>query len=109
MSPDGCCPRPVRRAFRGLPYQIKLTKQGVTELQLIIELVIGGLCGFAGNKIMKADSSSILKNVLLGLVGGFVGGLLGNLIGIGDGWVSGILLSIGGSCLVIWLVRKFLK
>ncbi len=78
-------------------------------IKLIVELAVGGLCGFAGNKIMNGDSSSILKNVLLGLVGGFVGGLLGNLIGIGGGWVTGILLSIGGSCLVIWLVRKFLK
>ena len=58
---------------------------------------------------MASRAGKIVRNVLLGLIGGFVGGLLGNLIGIGDGWVSGILLSIGGSCLVIWLVRKFLK
>ena len=77
--------------------------------QLIVSLAIGGLCGFAANKLMKGNSSSILWNVILGVVGGLVGGFLGNLIGIGDGWISGIILTIAGSCLVIWLARKFAK
>ena len=78
-------------------------------IKLIVALAIGGLSGFAANKLMKGDSSNILKNVLLGVVGGIVGGFLGNLIGLGDGWITSILLAIGGSCLVIWLVRKFAK
>ena len=78
-------------------------------LQLIIELAIGGVCGYVANTIMKGDTSSILKNVILGVVGGIVGGLIGNLLGIGGGWITGILLSIGGACLVVWAVRKFLK
>ena len=78
-------------------------------IKLLVNLAVGGLCGFAANKIMKGDTGSILRNVLLGVVGGFVGGFLGNLIGVGDGWFTGILLSIGGACLVVWLVRKFVK
>lgn len=54
-------------------------------------------------------TDDILMNVLLGLAGGFVGGLIGNLLGVGDGWITGILLSIGGACLVVWLWRKFVK
>ena len=50
-----------------------------------------------------------VKNVILGVVGGIVGGFLGNLIGIGGGWVTGVLLSIGGACLVVWLFRKLVK
>ena len=78
-------------------------------IQLIVSLAIGGLCGFAANKLMKGNSGSILKNVILGLVGGLVGGFLGHLIGIGGGWVTSILLSIAGSCLVVWIVRKLIK
>ena len=78
-------------------------------IKLLIELAVGGLCGFAANKLMKGDSGSILKNVILGLVGGLVGGFLGHLIGIGGGWVTSILLSIAGSCLVVWIVRKLIK
>ncbi|MBR2520672.1 MAG: GlsB/YeaQ/YmgE family stress response membrane protein [Oscillospiraceae bacterium] len=58
---------------------------------------------------MKGDTSSILKNVILGLVGGVVGGLIGNLLGIGNGWLMGIILSIAGSCLVVWIFRKLFK
>ena len=78
-------------------------------IKLLIELVIGGACGWAANRLMKGKSDNIIQFVLLGLVGGLVGGLIGNLLGVGDGWVTGILLCIGGSCLVIWLYRKFFK
>ena len=78
-------------------------------IKLIIELAIGGLCGYAANKLMKGNTNNILLNVVLGLVGGLVGGFLGNLIGVGGGWITGILLSIGGACLVVWLYRKFIK
>ena len=48
-------------------------------------------------------------NVFLGVVGGIVGGLIGNLLGVGGGWITGIILSIAGSCLVVWLVKKLFK
>ncbi len=78
-------------------------------IKLIVSLVIGGLCGCAANKIMKGASKGIFWNVVLGLVGGIVGGFLGNLIGAGDGWITSILLSIAGSCLIIWIARKLGK
>ena len=78
-------------------------------IKLISEIVIGGVCGYIANGIMKGKSNSILQNVILGVVGGFVGGLIGNLLGLGGGWITGIILSIGGACLVVWLYRKFFK
>ncbi len=78
-------------------------------IHLLVSLCIGAFNGFAANKIMKGDSSGFLRNALLGIVGGLVGGFLGNLIGIGGGWVTGILLCIGGACLVVWLYRKIFK
>ena len=78
-------------------------------IKLIVMLAIGGLCGFVANKIMKGDSQNTLRNVMLGIVGGIVGGFLGNLIGIGGGWITGILLAIAGSCLIVWIARKIAK
>jgi uncharacterized membrane protein YeaQ/YmgE (transglycosylase-associated protein family) len=78
-------------------------------IQLIVSLAIGGLCGFAANKLMKGRTDSILRNVILGVVGGIVGGWLGSLLGIGGGWVTSILLAIGGSCLVVWVCNKVFK
>ncbi len=78
-------------------------------IKLLVELVIGGLCGYAANRIMGGKTSDILLNVILGLVGGVVGGVIGNLLGVGGGWITGILLCIVGSCLVVWLWRKIRK
>ncbi len=77
--------------------------------QLLVELLIGALSGFVANTLMQGKGNSVLLNIILGLVGGVIGGFLGNLIGIGGGWVTGILLSIGGACLVVWLYRKIFK
>ena len=78
-------------------------------IKLIVELVIGGLCGYAANRIMHGKTDDILLNVILGLVGGIVGGVIGNLLGVGDGWITGIILCIVGSCVVVWLWRKIVK
>ncbi len=77
--------------------------------KLIVELIIGALSGCAASKIMGTESRGLLKNIILGVGGGLVGGYLGNLIGLGGGWVTGILLSIGGACLIIWLCRKLAR
>ena len=76
-------------------------------IKLLVALAIGGLCGLAANKIMTGHSKGVLWNVVLGIVGGIVGGFLGNLIGVGGGWVTSILLAIAGSCLVVWIAKKF--
>ena len=78
-------------------------------IHLLVSICIGALSGFIANKIMTGSSQGFIRNALLGIIGGLVGGFLGNLIGIGDGWVSSIILAIIGSCLVIWVVRKVAK
>ena len=78
-------------------------------IHLLVSLVIGALCGFAANKIMKNNSEGFLRNAVIGVFGGLIGGFLGHLIGIGDGWISSIILAIAGSCLVVWIARKIAK
>ena len=78
-------------------------------IRLLVSLIVGALCGFIANKLMGNGSKGFFRNALLGIIGGLVGGFLGNLIGIGNGWVSSILLAIGGSCLVVWIARKLAK
>lgn len=77
--------------------------------QILVEIVIGALCGFAASKIMKVNDKGILFYIIVGVVGGVVGGILGNLIPLGGGWIMGIIFSIVGSCLVVWLYKKLFK
>ena len=79
--------------------------------KILVELVIGGLCGFVASKLLKVSGKKWWFYIIVGLIGGVVGGVIGNLIGIGSGWVGwvlGIILSIVGSCLIVWLYKKFI-
>lgn len=76
---------------------------------IIVTVLIGALSGWIAGQIMKVKGGFIF-NAILGIVGSFVGGLLAGLIGIGAAKVSigGIILSVAGACVVIWLVRKIM-
>ena len=52
---------------------------------------------------MKVNGKKWWFYVIVGLIGGVVGGVLGSLIPVGGGWIFGIILSIVGACLVVWL------
>ena len=58
---------------------------------------------------MKTDHGFWMR-VLLGIVGSAVGRLIAGLIGIHAETVSigGILISVAGACLVVWLMRKLI-
>ena len=73
---------------------------------LIWTLVLGGVAGWLAGKVMNSEGS-IIRNVLLGLVGGVVGSIVLGLIGIkGSGMIGGTLVSVVGACILIWLSRK---
>ena len=77
---------------------------------LIYSLLIGLASGFLTSRIMGIDSSNILKNIALGLVGSLVGGLVGSLINLqATGPIGSMILAVIGACISIWVYQKFLK
>lgn len=75
----------------------------------LVKIATWALAGFCGAKLMKSGRpDSMLSNIILGLAGGLLGSLVASLVGIGSrNFIGDLLISIAGSCLVIWLVRKF--
>lgn len=77
---------------------------------LISWLIVGGLAGWLASKIMGTDHKmGLLANIGVGILGAFVGGFIVSLLG-GSG-VTGfnlwsILVSLLGSVVLIWIVRK---
>jgi uncharacterized membrane protein YeaQ/YmgE (transglycosylase-associated protein family) len=98
---DGC-PDP-KRFSRGM------TDRRTQMIKIIVFLLIGALIGCIAGKIMGNEKQGFIRNALLGLIGSFVGGLIGNLLKIGGGWISGIILSVLGACLVLFLIEKLKK
>ena len=74
---------------------------------IILTILIGALVGWLAGLIMKSEHGFWMR-VLLGVVGSAVGRLIAGLIGIHADTVSigGILISVAGACLVVWLMRK---
>lgn len=83
-----------------------------TTVGIIGYIIIGGLAGWIGSKIMGTDAQQgVVLNVILGIVGAFVGGLLfGWLTGDGISTADpinfvGILVAIAGACIVLFLYK----
>lgn len=74
-------------------------------------IVVGGLAGWLAGKVMDTHYG-LMKNIGIGILGGFLGGLITSLLGFGG--LTGInfwsiLVSILGSCLLLFIVKKAKK
>ena len=75
-------------------------------LGILWTLFLGGIAGWIACKFMNSEGSMV-KNIILGLIGGVVGSVVLGLIGIeGHGLIGGTAVSAVGACLLIWLGRK---
>lgn len=76
---------------------------------LIMTIVIGGICGWLAGKIMNLNGS-ILFNIVLGILGGFVGGIVLGLIGFRETNIIGSIISgVLGSCILVAVVKAIRK
>lgn len=79
-------------------------------LRIIVMLVVGLIAGALARLILPGkDPMGLLMTVLLGIAGSFLGGFIGNLIWHTEGesyfHPGGILLSVVGAVLLLWIWR----
>ena len=81
-------------------------------ISLLLWLLFGALVGWIAGIIMKSKSS-LLMNIIFGIIGSIVGGFIASLLGLGNLGGSfvfniwNILISTAGACLVIFIVGRF--
>lgn len=71
-------------------------------------IIIGGLAGWIGSKIMKTDEQmGIILNVVVGIVGGILGGfLLGAFLDVeGGGLIFSFFTCLFGAIILLFLVK----
>lgn len=72
-------------------------------------IIIGGLAGWIGSKIMKTDASmGIILNVVVGIIGGLLGGWLLSAFGVdvkGGGYFFSFLTCLLGAVILLFLVK----
>jgi len=78
-------------------------------ISILLWLLFGALVGWIAGMVMKSKSS-LLGNIVFGIIGSFVGGFVASLLGfgsLGGGFsfnVMNVIISVAGACLVIFLV-----
>jgi uncharacterized membrane protein YeaQ/YmgE (transglycosylase-associated protein family) len=85
-----------------------LAAESAPPLGFIGWIVIGGLAGWIGSKIMGTDASmGIILNIIVGVVGGFLGGWLLTLFGVdvaGGGVIFSFITCLVGAVILLWIV-----
>ena len=83
-------------------------------VQILLTLLFGAIVGWLAGLIMKSKHGLVV-NIILGIVGSFVGSFIASLLGFGSFGgdfsfnIVNILISIGGACLVIFVVGLLKK
>ena len=78
-------------------------------IYLIIKLALGAAAGYVATYLMGKSKKPIWMYLVLGIIGAFVGNLCAGLLGISARGIMSFVISVAGSCLVIWLANKFVK
>jgi uncharacterized membrane protein YeaQ/YmgE (transglycosylase-associated protein family) len=70
-------------------------------------IIIGLIVGAIAKLIMPGkDPGGIIITILLGIAGSFLGTLIGRTLGLyGSGQGAGIIMSIVGAIIVLWIYR----
>lgn len=73
-------------------------------------IIIGGLAGWIGSKIMGTDAQQgVFLNVLVGIVGGLIGGVLLGVVGFdvnSGGWFFSFFTCLLGAVILLFVVKK---
>lgn len=72
-------------------------------------IVLGGVAGWIGSKIMGTDNSQgIILNIIVGIIGAWLGGYLFNMMGYAavTGFnIYSLLVSVVGAVVLLWIVK----
>lgn len=87
-----------------------LAAQATPALGFIGWIIIGGLAGWIGSKIMGTDAQmGIIANVVVGIVGGFIGGWVLTLFNADSGGMFwSFLTCLLGAVILLWILKMVL-
>ena len=78
----------------------------LTGIGVIGYIIIGGLAGWIGSKIVKGGGSGILMDIVIGIVGALIGGFILSFFvnTAGGGLIFTFFTALLGSVILLWLV-----
>lgn len=84
-----------------------LAASGTPALGFIGWIIIGGLAGWIGSKVMGTDAQmGVIANIIVGIIGGFLGGWILTLFNIGNGgWIWSFPTCLLGAVVLLWILK----
>lgn len=90
------------------PNTVVLAADSAPPLSFLGWIIVGGLAGWIGSKIMKTDAQmGIILNIVVGVVGGLLGGWLLTLFNVnvaGGGIIFSFITCLIGAVILLWIV-----
>ena len=76
-------------------------------MDIIITLVVGGVIGWIGSKIMKTDAQmGILANIVVGIVGSWLGFWLAGTLGLApEGGLMAWIAAVVGAVILLAILK----
>jgi uncharacterized membrane protein YeaQ/YmgE (transglycosylase-associated protein family) len=75
-------------------------------MNLIIQLIIGGIIGWLASMVMKTNAQmGMIANVVVGIVGAGLGGWMAGQLGIGGTPLMGWVMAVVGAAILIAVLR----
>ena len=84
--------------------------QATPALGFIGWIIIGGLAGWIGSKIMGTDAQmGVIANIVVGIVGGLIGGWVLTLFNVNSGGMFwSFLTCLLGAVILLWILKMVL-
>ncbi|UQX13169.1 GlsB/YeaQ/YmgE family stress response membrane protein [Candidatus Mycobacterium methanotrophicum] len=78
----------------------------LTSVGVVGYIIIGGLAGWLGSKVIKGSGSGILMDIAIGVVGALIGGFILSFFvdTAGGGLIFTFFTALLGSVTLLWLV-----
>ena len=77
---------------------------------LIVILIVGLIAGWLAGKIMRGSGFGIIGDIIIGIIGAFIGTWLWGVLHlpvIANFWVSAIVISTVGACVLVFIIGLF--
>jgi uncharacterized membrane protein YeaQ/YmgE (transglycosylase-associated protein family) len=75
-------------------------------MDLIIQLIIGGVIGWLASMVMKTNAQmGLIANVIVGVIGAGLGGWLGAQLGVGGPPIVSWVMAVVGAAILIAVLR----
>jgi uncharacterized membrane protein YeaQ/YmgE (transglycosylase-associated protein family) len=75
-------------------------------MNLLIQLIIGGVIGWLASLVMKTNAQmGIIANVVVGIVGAALGGWLGGAMGMGGAPIMSWVMAVLGAAVLIAVLK----